>query len=208
MILALCISFPEKVFQVLDQVTKDDQNANVIVETDENGNLTLIFIQLGSHKTFLDRYPELLMLDTTYKTNNRAFPLCTVMGIDGNGNGQVVAHGFVVNDVKETWKSLLELLKRHNPAMERTTVFLVDKDFREISGIKAVFPDTQVHLCLFHVRQAINRHLQPKTKEREEVNQLISRMIRSTSEDEYDMAYNVLQQAASKFCSVSTLFVG
>jgi len=50
---------------------------------------------------------------------------------------------------------LLEQLKAYNKVLEKTEVFIVDKDFAEIQAITKVLPQVQVHLCIFHVLKAI-----------------------------------------------------
>ena len=50
-------------------------------------------------------------------------------------------------------KDELSGTKYHNS--EITKVVVVDKDFAEVNAIKAVLPDAQIQLCVFHVLKAI-----------------------------------------------------
>ena len=40
----------------------------------------------------LIKYPDVLIMDTTYKTNNYLLPLTTVMAVNNNGNFSIMYH--------------------------------------------------------------------------------------------------------------------
>ena len=64
-------------------------------------------------KEYPNKYPEILLLDATYNINNRNMPLASIMCIDGNGNGQTVAHSLLSNE-KVTRNSVLNTFKETN----------------------------------------------------------------------------------------------
>ena len=50
-----------------------------------------IFIQDAEMRSMFSRFPEVLLSDATYKTNDLNMPLYTLMAVDGNGASQVAA---------------------------------------------------------------------------------------------------------------------
>jgi len=42
-------------------------------------------------KAFFDKYPELILMDSTYKLNNLRMPLCVMLCIGPNGESEIVA---------------------------------------------------------------------------------------------------------------------
>lgn len=62
-------------------------------------------------KSVAEAFPEVLLLDTTYRVNNRKMPLASVMAVDGEGHGQIVAHALIAADTRNAWKTFLEFFK-------------------------------------------------------------------------------------------------
>ena len=57
-------------------------------------------------KDTLTAYPEVLLVDATYKLNDLRMPLYTVLSIDGNGLSEIVALWITASEDKEMLQTL------------------------------------------------------------------------------------------------------
>ena len=68
-------------------------NIGAVVEVSKNDNdvLTSIFFQTQSWINTYAKYPELILIDATYKLNNLHMPLHIMLVVDGNGESEIIA---------------------------------------------------------------------------------------------------------------------
>ena len=64
--------------------------SSVEVFTDASNIFTGLLFQDSIMKSVFDSYPEVILVDATYKLNNLRMPLYLMMCIDGNGEGEIV----------------------------------------------------------------------------------------------------------------------
>lgn len=86
----------------IQEILTKDQGASVRLLLNESDELEVIFIQTTTMKTMASNFPEVLLMDNTYRINNRKMPLSTIMVIDGNGRGQIAGQAIIANERKET----------------------------------------------------------------------------------------------------------
>ena len=153
---------------------KDIQNVNQALKNQEDNNLTTLLSEMLKQKDSVTEfvinndnqlqalyyqenkmiklfayYPELLLLDATYKLNNLRMPLYVLMYVDGNGEGVIVALWIVANEEKVTIKELTNIFKKHNDT-SGVQVVVTDKDMVERGVISEKIPNAPLQLCLFH----------------------------------------------------------
>jgi len=63
-------------------------------------------------KEIFESYPELLMVDATYRLNNLKMPLYVMVVEDGNGGSEIAAIFFVVSEGEETIRQMMKISKR------------------------------------------------------------------------------------------------
>lgn len=124
---------------------KSDPGASVDIVVRDSNVLDMRIIQTSQMKATLAKFPEVVQMDGTYRLNKSGMPLYALVVEDEHGVGQLAALVLTRGECAVNIRTMLEHLKAGNPALEKTAVFIVDKDFAEISAIKAVFP--QVCLC-------------------------------------------------------------
>ena len=86
--------------------------AIVEVVSDVNGLVNGIYFQDESMRRMFESFPELFMLDATYKLNELRLPLFVVLTVDGNGESEIVSLWIVSDESKETvtemaWRKFL-----------------------------------------------------------------------------------------------------
>ncbi|RXN17254.1 zinc finger SWIM domain-containing 1-like protein [Labeo rohita] len=100
---------------------------------------------------------NIVFFDATYCVNQYSFPLFTLLVRDDHGHGFPVAYIITSSETQETLKLALQKLRPVFPKPPRC--FMVDKDMSEINALNAVFPESDVLLCWYHVLQAVVRWL-------------------------------------------------
>ena len=155
----------------LQKFQRDDPNAVVeVLVREATHDLEMIVLQTGEMKENLHHFPEVIQLDGTYGLNQSGFPLYALVVEDANGTGRLAALILTCAETTISIRTMLERVKAHNPSFSRTQVIIVDKDFAEVQAVKAVLPDAQIQLCVFHVLKAIRKELVkcvPKEAQRE-----------------------------------------
>ena len=76
--------------------------AFVEVSHDDNNVLSCIYFRTKSWLNTFEKFPELILIDATYKLNNLNMPLYVIMVVDGNGESEVVTLWLVANEDKVT----------------------------------------------------------------------------------------------------------
>ena len=110
-------------------------------------------------KAKFSSFPELLLIDATYKLNNLQMPVFLQLVIDGNGESEVISVFLITSEDGETISGLLDIFKRHNPAWNEIQTVLSDKDFTERAVYKQHYPQASLQLCLFHVLRSMKREI-------------------------------------------------
>ena len=129
------------------QVFKDNENV-----------LQGIYFQTEMwRKTFSD-YPELLMIDVTYKLNNLRMPLFILMVVDSNGESEVIALWLVATESKSMINQLTETFVSYNDT-SNTKCIMADKDMTERDLLSEKIPTAQLLICLFHVLRTFRREI-------------------------------------------------
>ena len=89
----------------------------------------------GEMKETFNKFPEVLMVDSTYRVNKLKMPLYNFLVEDGHGLGRLVGFSLLANEKKDTIECLMsEFSKIHYVAKVKCIV--VDKDLNEISALK------------------------------------------------------------------------
>ena len=142
-------------------------------------------------------YPEVLCIDATYKLNDLRMPIYLMLTIDGNGQSDIVAVFITADETKCAITKMVESFKAVNPPWVDTHVIISDKDFLECDVFRAEFPNASVLICLFHVLRSFRREvtcekLGLRVGERDHALELITKLLYSKSEAEYNGYYDDL----------------
>ncbi len=76
-------------------------------------------------------YPEVLMVDATYKLNQLRMPLYSMIVVDSNGQIEIVGVFLTALETEEAIGKMVRAFKAHNPSWSSTKVVMSDKDFTE-----------------------------------------------------------------------------
>lgn len=126
--------------------------AVVEVIADENGLVNRIYFQDDVMR--FEKFPELFMIDATYKLNELRLPLIIIMKVDGNGASEIVAFWIVYDEGRHTVTEMIKIFKRCNENWSKIRCIMSDKDFGERNFLFEHIPGFPLLICLFHVLKA------------------------------------------------------
>ena len=113
-----------------------------------------MFLKFSLSVISLCRYPNLVLMDATYKTCKLALPLFFLV-VRTNVGYSVVAEFIIQHeDTMSITEALKILRKRWDKCDIEVGNFMIDCQQLEENAIHAVFPDSVVYLCAFHRLQA------------------------------------------------------
>ena len=153
-----------------------------------------LFFQDEKMQTVYRLFPELLMIDATYKLTELRMPLFVFLAVDGNGNSEIVAIHLITEESEVALQKLAAIFKRHNEAWIHTKVIITDKDLAERAVFAKEFPAAALQLCLFHTLRTFKGEFTVEkmgitSGERDLLLELLSKMSYAKSEPEYIEAY-------------------
>lgn len=128
------------------------------IDESTRGHTGVISITSATMRATYARFPELVLVDCTHKTNRYNYQLLTFMVIDEHGVGQPVQHSLI--ETNSDWHMICALhhfLRAHPTSAESLKVVMADKDLNEIRVVRGVFPFIDVLICTFHVIKYLNQ---------------------------------------------------
>lgn len=100
-------------------------------------------------------------------------------------------HALVENESHACMKDAILAFKKGNPSWDEIRVFMIDKDFSEVSLLRQAFPRATVLLCWFHVKKYLRAEMAKSeyggryTYDMEKVEDSVDMMIRADSMASY-----------------------
>lgn len=118
-----------------------------------------IFLQDSDMKLFFDKYPELVLVDATYKLTNVHMALYVMLCIGPNGESEIVALFLSTLEDTQSLRSALKQFKERNSKWTEIKTVMTDKDMAERDAIRQEFSDASLLLCVFHVLRSMSREI-------------------------------------------------
>lgn len=191
----------EQLVQEIEECRQKHQ-AKIIPIVDKNDELQISFLQTPHMEQAYKSFPEVVLLDATYRTNKLKMPLYVFVVQDGCGESQVIAYAFVASEQSHHVTEILNLFVRENPCSENTGVIVVDKDFTQISALRSTFPSApSIQLCQVHVVKAFRTavsHLARSSEERNKMMTTFNEMLHAPNASKFEEARSEFTRFASK----------
>jgi hypothetical protein len=70
---------------------------------DSEGHIAMLFVADARSVEYLNKHPDVLLLDCTYKTNKFDMPLLDILGVDHHGNSFTIALCFLDQEITENY---------------------------------------------------------------------------------------------------------
>jgi hypothetical protein len=124
---------------------------------DESGRVTAVLFAHPRSLQYLKSYPEVLLLDCTYKTNKYRTPVLVIIGIDACQQSFCIASaslsGEKENDFIWDFRQLRDIYELHRVALP--SVILTDRCLTCMNAVSSCFPESTFLLCLWHINRAV-----------------------------------------------------
>ncbi|KAK6178266.1 hypothetical protein SNE40_013072 [Patella caerulea] len=182
-------------FEELLAEMKKSAGATVDAFTDSDDTLQAISFQTEEMRNTFSAYPELLLIDATYKLNDLRMPLYVLMNVDGNGESEVIALWLVATEDRMTISMLVNKFKERNPDWKDITVIMADKDMVKRDVLTEKMPGADIQICLFHVMRSLRREVSTdklgiSAGERDMSLEFLTKIAHACSEEEYQAFYD------------------
>lgn len=125
---------------------------------DSKNRLVAVFWMSPIQRQLYKLYHDVIVNDTTMKTNRLGMRLnCTVI-VDANFKTRLVANALIANETEKDYHWILDQLKKATEGLE-PKVIMVDEDASMDAVLPEVFPNTHIVNCIWHIHENIRRHL-------------------------------------------------
>lgn len=124
-----------------------------------DGRVTAVLFAHPDSLALLQAYPDVLLLDCTYKTNKYGMPLLDMIGIDACQRSFCIAFAFLSGESEEDYVWALDRLKSlyDQCSAKPPAVVLTDRCIACINAVERIFPSSASLLCLWHANKAVLR---------------------------------------------------
>ncbi|KAJ3454140.1 hypothetical protein MRS44_018034 [Fusarium solani] len=133
------------------------------IRLDESGRVTAVLFAHPKSLGYLKSYPEVLVLDCTYKINKYCMPLLDIVGVDACQRSFCIAFAFLGGEEEDDYTWALERLRYmyelHGAALP--SVILTDRCLACMNAVSSCFPQSTSMLCLWHINMAVLAHCRP-----------------------------------------------
>jgi len=132
-----------------------EYHVDACFEGNDNHLVSLLWMSPSQIQVWA-RYRDVVLMDTTCKTNRYNMILVVLLAIDNHNRSRLVATALVSNETQTTFSWILtSILKatNHPPAL-----LFTDADLAMVAAIQEVWSTTKHQFCLFHIRKNLDKH--------------------------------------------------
>ncbi|TVY74433.1 PKS-NRPS hybrid synthetase [Fusarium oxysporum f. sp. cubense] len=132
-------------------------------QTGPDGRVKAVLFAHPESVAYLQAYPDVLILDCTYKTNKYGMPLLDLIGVDSCQRSFCVAFAFLSGECEEDYFWALDRFRSlcENHRIRHPSVILTDRCLACMNAVDTCFPSSRPLLCLWHVNKAVLHYCQP-----------------------------------------------
>lgn len=127
-------------------------------QIDERNSLkSLAFFHKKAVEQLFKRYPSLVIIDSTYKTNKFNFPMLSIIGQSPLGNNFFIGGAFLQKEDIESFTWVMNHFRQlyHPLNIDHPQTIITDADPALIAARSIAFPDTAHILCRWHINKDI-----------------------------------------------------
>ena len=143
---------------IMEKRKRDDPEFYFDYKLGKGGKLLHLFwCDSQSRQDYAD-FGDVLVFDSTYKTNRYAMPFIPFVGINNHRQTTVFACAIVSDEKEVTYKWLLETFLK---AMyqQKPKGIITDGDAAMIAAVGKVFAGVWYRVCMWHIEKNMKRHL-------------------------------------------------
>jgi MULE transposase domain/Zinc knuckle len=136
-----------------------------------DGRVTAVLFAHPDSLAYLQAYPDILLLDCTYKTNKYGMPLLDMIGVDACQRSFCIAFAFLSGETEDDYSWALDRLRSlyEHYSAQLPSIVLTDRCIACMNAVSTCFPSSFSLLCLWHANKAVLRYCLPAFMVRERV---------------------------------------
>nr|XP_054925609.1 uncharacterized protein LOC129384325 isoform X1 [Dermacentor andersoni] len=190
----------EMVLEKIDTLLANNPNWVIHYEKNQSNNLQFVLLQTTHMREILEKYPEILFIDGTYKVNIEGYILYSILVEDGGGRGRPVCYAFLQNETTEIVQAMFAKFAEFNPfIVSACRVVMIDKDMNELRILTKILPNSEILLCTWHVQQCFQQKVNEKARlQRDQLLPLLKKIVYSFTVQDYLDRLAELEAMASK----------
>nr|XP_054932886.1 uncharacterized protein LOC126541786 isoform X2 [Dermacentor andersoni] len=190
----------EMVLEKIDTLLANNPNWVIHYEKNQSNNLQFVLLQTTHMREILEKYPEILFIDGTYKVNIEGYILYSILVEDGGGRGRPVCYAFLQNETTEIVQAMFAKFAEFNPfIVSACRVVMIDKDMNELRILTKILPNSEILLCTWHVLQCFQQKVNEKARlQRDQLLPLLKKIVYSFTVQDYLDRLAELEAMASK----------
>jgi hypothetical protein len=203
--------------EALLSTLQEDSNWHVEYEVNDESTLTHLFFAYRPGTKLYHAFPDLLLLDCTYKTNRYKMPLLHFLGITPLNKHFSAAFCFLPGEIEADYTWAVQCFVESTLKDEKPGVLLTDNESALKNALTILLPDVPQLLCVWHVNKNLLTQVQgtwhndgEDTGEEREEKEISRRdfmkawyrAVHSKTEDEFETKYSELK---SLYASQPTL---
>ncbi|CAH8443541.1 unnamed protein product [Schistosoma guineensis] len=132
--------------QVLQMMRQNGE----VREHAENGCITAICFSSYDQIRLYSQYPEVVCIDSTYKTNNKKYSLFQLVVTDSWGRGRTVMFAWTQKEKRADVTWVLDKFKEIMGNTTKTETFVMDFARSESAAVRITHGHANIILCAFH----------------------------------------------------------
>jgi hypothetical protein len=109
--------------------------------------------------TLLSHFPNMLLMDCTYKTNVAELPFLHIVGVTSTNQTFTVAGAFISSKKTYSYLWALKQLVQFAPVVLQTKVVIIDAESALMNAVQAVLPNAMNLLCQWHVEKNVGKNV-------------------------------------------------
>jgi histone-lysine N-methyltransferase SETD2 len=149
----------------------------------------------------LRAFPQVLIMDCTYKTNRYRLPLLEIVGVTSTNLTFSVALAYLEGESEGNYTWALSRLKTILEDGWVPSIIVTDRELALMNAIERVFPTTRHMLCRWHINRNVLKKSKPSFETKEKWDKFMiewNMLVHSNTEDEYnDRLYNLETTSSS-----------
>ncbi|XP_021740854.1 protein FAR1-RELATED SEQUENCE 5-like [Chenopodium quinoa] len=127
-------------------------------DVDEKGHLQSFFFRDNRMKVDYDAFGDLLVHDTTYRTNKYGMICGPFVGMNHHNNNVMFGIGFLINEKWESFEWLFNTFLKSMGGKHPVTI-MTDQAQAMAKTIKVVFPNSRHRLCTWHIGENAKKNI-------------------------------------------------
>jgi MULE transposase domain len=141
-------------------IQKLGENYRFVYSMDDRDRLVRVLFLHNKMLEILPLYPNLLIIDATYKLNRFNIPLVNVVGVTATNASFVIGQAFLTFEAEEDYYWLLKELQdiRNEAQLPPPSAIITDMAGGLHNACKRVFPDVPLMLCIWHINKNVLKY--------------------------------------------------